>query len=122
MHTPAVVLTIRLAVRDDIRRELGALLGEVSTTPGCQRVALAQEAGAAGRVMLVEEWTTREELERHLRSDAFWRLLLLSEASIEPPEFSIDTVTAREGLDAIARARAAGSHPGRDDTTLHQGR
>jgi hypothetical protein len=72
--------------------------------------------------MVVEEWATRADLERHLRSDAFWQLLLLTESSTEPPEFSIDTVTTREGLDAIARARAAAPHPVHDDTTLQQGR
>lgn len=122
MRTPAAILTVRLAAREDVRRELAALLGEVGTTPGCQRTVLAQEAGEAERVTVVQEWATRDDLERHLRSAVFWRLLLLTESSTEPPEFSIDTITAREGLEAIARARAAGASPSHNDIIDHHRR
>jgi len=122
MQMPASVLTVRLAVRDDARRELAALLGQVRTIPGCLRAALAEEADAAGRLVLIEEWATREDLERHLRSDGFWRVLLLSESSSEPPEFSIDTVAAREGLDAIARARSVRPYRAHDHATCQERR
>jgi len=110
MPPPAVILTVRLAVREEVHRELASLLGQVGTTPGCRRAALAREAGVPGLVTLVEEWATRGDLDRHLRSDAFWRLLVLAESSSAQPEFSIDTVAVREGLEAIARARAAGPY------------
>jgi quinol monooxygenase YgiN len=122
MQTPAAILTIRLSVRDELRRELGALLDQVATQPGCQRTALGIDATRTDLVTLVEEWGTRDELERHLRSDEFWRLLLLCELSTREPEFCIDTVSAREGLDAVARSRAAGATPRDSSPQYHQGR
>ena len=122
MQTPAAVLTVRLAVREEVRRDLAALLGQVGTQPGCQRTALALDACRSDLVMLVEEWATRDDLERHLRSDEFWRLLVLCELSSQQPEFSIDTVSAREGLDAIARSRAAGTPSTESIAQYHQGR
>lgn len=109
MQTPAVVLTVRLAAgQDEVRRELAALLGPVAAQPGCQRCALTRDAGGSNAVMLVEEWATRDDLERHFRSEEFWRLLVVADLSAEPPEFSIDTVSRREGLEAIARSRDSG--------------
>lgn len=122
MHTPAAVLTVRLVVREEVRRDLSALLGQVGTQPGCQRAALALDACRSDLVTLVEEWATRDDLERHLRSDEFWRLLVLSELSSQQPEFSIDTVSAREGLDAIARSRAANTNPAQSTWQHFQGR
>jgi quinol monooxygenase YgiN len=109
MDTPAVVFTVRLkAAQEGVRRELAALLGPVAAQPGCQRCVLTLDARESNAVTLIEEWATRADLERHFRSDECRRLLLAADLSAAPPEFSIDTVSRREGLEAIARSRSTG--------------
>jgi quinol monooxygenase YgiN len=102
----AVVLTVRLvASREEVQRELEALVGPVRAQPGCRHCALMHDAAAPGVVTLTEEWETREDLDRHFRSEECRRLLALVELGDGPPELYIDSVAVREGLEAIAAAR-----------------
>jgi quinol monooxygenase YgiN len=107
-HFPgaAVVLTVRLVSRQpEVRRELEGLVGPVRAQPGCRRCAVMHDAEAPGAVTLVQEWETRADLDRHLRSEECRRLLALVELGDAPPELRIDSVAVREGLEAIAAAR-----------------
>ncbi len=111
MIPPAFVLTVRLIAGDeDTRRQLAALVGPTGAQPGCRRCLVLCEAAREEAVTLLQEWATRDDLDRHLRSAEFWRLLLIAELSDEPPEFTIDTVSCREGLDAVARSREGVLH------------
>jgi quinol monooxygenase YgiN len=102
----AVVLTVRLvASREGLRRELEALVGPVRAQPGCRHCAVMHDAEESGVVTLVQEWETRADLDRHFRSDECRRLLALVELGDAPPEFYIDSVAVREGMEAIAAAR-----------------
>jgi quinol monooxygenase YgiN len=102
----AVVLTVRLvASSEELQRELEALVGPVRAQPGCRHCAVMHDAEAPGVVTLTEEWETREDLDRHFRSEECRRLLALVELGDGPPELHIDSVSVREGLEAIAAAR-----------------
>jgi quinol monooxygenase YgiN len=109
MPVTALLFTVHLTARDELRRELTALLGPVRAQPGCQRCMVTQDAVTSERIMVIQEWATRGDLERHFRSEECRQLLALAELSAAPPEFSIDTVVRREGLEAIARSRRAAS-------------
>jgi quinol monooxygenase YgiN len=101
-----VVLTIRLiARRPEIQRELEGLVEPVRAQPGCRHCAVMHDAKEPGEVTLVQEWATRADLDRHLRSEECRRLLALVEFGDAPPEVHIDSVAVREGLEAIAAAR-----------------
>ena len=102
----AVVLTVRLVARQpEVRRELEGLVGPVRAQPGCRHCTVMHEAEKPGVVTLVEEWETRADLDRHLRSEECRRLLALVEFGDAPPELYIDSVAVREGMEAIAAAR-----------------
>jgi quinol monooxygenase YgiN len=110
MDPPAVIVCVRItASEEDVRRQLVALIEPVAAQPGCLRCALLHDATRPEVVTVIEEWRTRPDMERHFRSQEFWRLLLAAELSSEPPEFSIDTLVSREGLEAVARSRANGA-------------
>ena len=55
--------------------------------------------------MYVEEWESRENLERHIKSDPYRIILSLMELSGEPPEIKINTISKTEGLEAIEAIR-----------------
>lgn len=100
-----VIFTVRMTANKAIQRELESLVGPVRAQPGCRHCAVLRETAEPGVVTLIEEWATRSELDRHFRSEECRRLLALVEFADAPPEFHIDSVAVREGMEAIAAAR-----------------
>jgi quinol monooxygenase YgiN len=106
MNPSVAVLSVRLVAHDaELRRELEALTGPIAAQPGCRRCALLYEASEHDVVTLLEEWESRADLDRHLRSEDCRRLLALIERADRAPEVRIDCIAVREGMEAIARAR-----------------
>lgn len=105
VRAPAVTFSVRLVAGADVRRELAALVGPTRAQPGCLRCELLHDVANPSAVELVEEWGARADLDRHLRSDDCRRLLAVAELAAEAPSFRIDTIAAREGIEAIAAAR-----------------
>jgi hypothetical protein len=56
--------------------------------------------------MLEELWTTRRELERHLRSPGYQRVLLVIEMAKGQPEIRFHTISHTSGFEIIAEARS----------------
>jgi quinol monooxygenase YgiN len=105
MQVPAVMFSVRLIAGPAVQRELTALVGPTRAQPGCLQCELLHDAKDPSAVVLVSEWATRADLDRRLRSDDCRRLLAAAELAGAPPEFRIDTVASREGIEAIAAAR-----------------
>jgi len=55
---------------------------------------------------LREEWVTREDLDRHVRSHRFGVLLGIDTLLCEPPKIQIYTVSQLEGMEAINAIRS----------------
>jgi hypothetical protein len=53
----------------------------------------------------VEEWETPEQLERHMRSARYERLLAVMEASAERPVLRYDQIASTRGLDYLEAVR-----------------
>jgi len=53
-----------------------------------------------------EEWATREDLDRHVRSHKFGVLLGIDTLLCEPPKIQIYTVSQSEGMEAINAIRS----------------
>jgi quinol monooxygenase YgiN len=58
---------------------------------------------------LIEEWETREDLERHIQSEKFSVLLGTKTLLAKPMEMKIHTVSNSEGDEVIAEIRAKGN-------------
>lgn len=112
MQVPTVVFAVRLIAGPDVRRALTALVAPTRTQPGCLRCELLLDAANPAAIELVEEWQSRADLDRHLRSDDCRRLLAAADLAAAPPSFRIDTVAGREGIEAIAAARGPSVGPG----------
>ncbi len=85
------------------------LLGPVRVEPGCRSCELYLDAGNGDELLYVEEWETTEQLERHMRSCRYERMLALMEASDRPPVlryYSISDVKGLEYLEAIRLGNA----------------
>lgn len=105
MQKPAVTFSVRIIADPDVRRELAALVGPTQVQPGCLRCTLLRDAEDPLAFELVEEWATRADLDRHLRSEDCRRLLAAIDRAHAPPELRIHTLAACDGIEAIAAAR-----------------
>lgn len=56
---------------------------------------------------LMEEWSSQEELDRYLASDAGKTLVAVIEMSPEAPVIRFDRITRRGGMEVFEQARRA---------------
>ncbi len=81
------------------------LLGPTRVEPGCLRCELHEEIGDGGTLLYLEEWETPEQLERHMRSARYERLLAVMEASARPPVLRYHTVACSKGMEYLQAVR-----------------
>jgi quinol monooxygenase YgiN len=55
--------------------------------------------------MLEEVWESQGHLDRHLRSNDYRNVLLVTEMAIEPPEIKFQTITHSAGAEIVENAR-----------------
>jgi quinol monooxygenase YgiN len=53
-----------------------------------------------------EMWRSEEELERHLLSNDYHKVLLVMEMSLKQPEIRFDTISSSTGIETIEKARS----------------
>ena len=58
---------------------------------------------------LIEEWETREDLDRHMRSERFSVLLGTKSLLAKPLEMKIHTVSHSEGVEVVNALRGKGT-------------
>jgi quinol monooxygenase YgiN len=74
---------------------------------GRRSARVFREADESGGLLLLEEWETQEDLERHARTSSFRRLLAVLELSATPPEVVYVRGTSVRGMDWIAEILGA---------------
>lgn len=87
--------------RDEALRVLSGLVGPVRSHPGCLATRLLQDVGDERVLTWVDQWRRREDHERHVRSDAFRRLLAVMDLAAEPPIFEVNDVSRRHGFELV---------------------
>ena len=104
-----IVASIRVRVPDErregIAHEFLGLVGPTRVEAGCVRCRLYEDIEDRSGFLFVTAWTTRADLDRHLRSETYRTSLALIELSEGPPEIHFDTVQRREGMRLITEAR-----------------
>ena len=88
----------------DLYQALFSSLGPTHVEPGCIECRLYYDADADMHY-LESRWSTEDDLIRHVRSDAYKKLLLLMELGAEAPSIEFFTVSEVRGLDFIKAAR-----------------
>jgi quinol monooxygenase YgiN len=92
--------------RQEVLQALRATLGPTRVEPGCQSCRLYEDVEEEGKFALVEEWATRPDFERRLRSETYRLILVILELSAEPPEVRFHAVADAQGMEAVHAARA----------------
>lgn len=80
-------------------------IGPTQVQPGCIRCELCQDALDPNIIFYREEWNCWSDLEKHIRSDRFSRILDLMETSERPPDLTFQDVTEIRGMEYVRKLR-----------------
>ena len=91
--------------REEMVRSITSLIESSRLDSGCLDCRLYAGIANPNVLTLVEEWASRPDLERRLRSTESGQLLQLMEVSREPPETVFHLITQTSGLETIRQVR-----------------
>ena len=91
--------------RVEAQRILSSVAERTRIEPGCISCRIYQDVADKHIIMIEEFWANKEDLDRHLRSEDYLKVLLVIEMAIETPEIRFDTIARSTGVDMIKKAR-----------------
>jgi len=106
-------MLIPLEKQSEALEILGSTIEQTQFEPGCvscrlyrgvedTRAIMLEELWI---IMLEELWMSEEDVQHHLRSDKYHKVLLVVEMAAEPPEIRFDNITHSSGVETIEQAR-----------------
>jgi quinol monooxygenase YgiN len=108
-----IVVRIIMNVLPEKKKEVMQTLLSMIETAGKEEGCLSYDVfrGIDGKAVfnLIEEWETREDLDRHIRSDIFSILLGTKSLLARPLEIKIHTVARSEGTEVVNALRGEGT-------------
>lgn len=87
--------------REEILDVLLRLKGPTEVSRGCRACRILQDVENDHVVTYLVQWDTQEEVEEHLRSERFRRLLPYIEMSVAPPEIDFSTIDQIRGIEFL---------------------
>ncbi len=104
-----ITSTIRITASEnpdgEIVRVLRSMIEPTRVETGCISCGLYQDLHDPGVIIWVEEWNTQDDLERHLRSPQYKKILAAFDMSDGQPDMRFNTVVETKGMQLIAEAR-----------------
>ena len=105
-----IITTMRIKVPGERRKDFldsaQLIIGPTRVQPGCIGCSFYQDLDEPDAILFVEEWDSRESLDKHIKSDSYRVILSLMELSTENPEFKLNTISETEGLEAVEALRS----------------
>ena len=84
---------------------LGSMVEQTQFEPGCISSRLYRGVEDVRAITLEELWASDEDVQHHLQSDKYRKILLVVEMAEEPPEIRFDTIDHSTGVERIEQAR-----------------
>jgi quinol monooxygenase YgiN len=104
-----IIATLRLIIpferRSEVLKTVHLLLVSMRAKPGCISARFYQDIENTSALILVEEWESNAELDQHIRSYEYRKVLALMEMSNELPEVTFDMISRRSGIETIMKVR-----------------
>ena len=100
-----ILVTLKMVVqperRSDLLETMRGMLEPARVERGCLSYCLYEDVEDRNTFILVEEWATQEDIERHISKDNNRRLLALMDLLSKQPELQFNTVSHTVGMDLI---------------------
>lgn len=104
-----VVVILRIKVGPADRAELvqiiRPIIGPTEALQACSLCRLYCETDDDDALVLLQEWRTQEDLDKFISSHDFKRVLAAMDLASQRPEFSINTVSTRVGMELVEKLR-----------------
>src|SRR5664279_1724188 len=94
-------MVVRPDRRNDLLETMMGMLEPARVERGCLSYRLYEDIEDRNAFVLLEEWATQEDLERHISKPSQRRLLALMDLLSEQPELRFNTVSHTAGMDLI---------------------
>ena len=108
-----IVVRIAMNVLPEKQKELVqtilSMIGPLEKEAGCLSCALFCNVEDKNLLNLFEEWQTRKDLDRHLRSEMFSVLLGTKSLLCDPSQIQIHTVSHSERTESVNATRGIGT-------------
>jgi quinol monooxygenase YgiN len=91
---------------DEVQKILGSIVERIRVNAGCISCSVYQDVDNKHLIVFEEKWRSNEDLQRHLRSEDYRKVLLVMDMAIIPPEVRFDTITDTGGVEIIESARS----------------
>jgi len=106
-----ILANIRMRIsprkRDEALRILRSTAEGNRILPGCLNCRIYEDLQEDNVIMFEELWRSEEELEQHLRSDEYRRVLLALEMALQHPEVRFNRISSSSGFETIEKARTS---------------
>jgi quinol monooxygenase YgiN len=89
----------------EVIQTLLSLIEPVRGEPGCNSCCAFCDISDQHRLILLEEWETRKDLDLHIQSYRFGVLLGTRPLLSEPPQIQIHTVSRTRGMETVHAIR-----------------
>jgi quinol monooxygenase YgiN len=108
-----IIVRITMNVLPEKQKEVMQTLLSMIETAGKEKGCLSYDVfcDIDGKTVfnLIEEWETREDLDRHIRSERFSVLLGTKSLLAKPLEMKIHTISRSEGAEVVNALRGKGT-------------
>lgn len=94
-------MNVRPERRSDLLETMRGMLEPVRVERGCLSYCLYEDVEDRNTFILVEEWKTQDDLERHIRTDSQRRILALMDLLSKQPDLQFNTVSHTSGMELI---------------------
>ena len=112
-----IIGTVRMAIPHQKRGEAIRILKSVTAQnrvhPGCHSCHIYEDAQEDCVLMFEETWRSEEDLEHHLRSDEYCKVLIVMEMARKRPEIRFDTISVSTGIETAEKARSSPRRSGK---------
>jgi quinol monooxygenase YgiN len=104
------IVTLHLKVmpgkRWDMLKTMHGLIGPTSVQPGCLHCSFYSDTRNDDELILLEKWDTFTNLEKHIRSDEFRKIIRAMESLSEPPEINFYGIASIKGMELVEKLLA----------------
>lgn len=73
--------------------------------PGCLSCNVYEDLQEKNTILFSGKWQSREDLDRHLRSDEYRNVLFVIEMAEKEPEILFDEISGSTGIETVEKAR-----------------
>ena len=106
-----ILATLRMAIplqkRGEALKILKAMVARNQARPDdCVFCRICEDALEENILQFEEMWKSQKELEHHLRSDDYRKVLLVLEKASKQPEIRFETISSSTGIETIEKARS----------------